>query len=627
MQSRTSFFNGSVFRKNLSRFAPVIILYTLLLILAVMMAWSRSTDNRSYDFVVQLCGMAPMLGIANLVYAALIAQLIFGDLFSSRMCNALHAMPLRRECWFVTNLASGLMYSVIPTGVSALIMLPLLIKTVFAGAWKLAFLFFLIANLEYICMFGIAVFSVMMVGTRLTMVAGYGLINFGAALCYMLVDRIYTPMLYGVVTPTALAEKLFPLNYMMNNLVTVDDTQIFDTFGRMIPGVRGTYSLGENFGSLWWLALVGVLFTLAALVLYRFRNLECAGDAVCSRKLVPVFQVLSALFGAAATVTILDMYINLSGDQEFLTYIFLFCGLVVGWFAGKMLAERSARVFRMRSWAGVAILAVILAASMGLTKLDILKLTERIPVQEDIAKVSLNYTDKTLEDSQDIARILQLHRLALEDRLPANNANAYVLEDGEYVPIEKSSARYWQEGDALPQQRMSDTVNLTYTLKDGKCIRRTYTIWTDTPAGEIVKGFLSRWDMVNRQTVSVDGKPVEELPLVLAGVKNFYCSALSNPDRAFSRAQAETMIQAIQADCAAGNMAIRSAYHDGVFVGTDERGNPIEQDSLYISISSDDYSWSVTVYPESENTIRWLRSNGYLNSGITVGARTTPRWY
>lgn len=629
MQSRTSFFNGSVFRKNLTRFAPVMALDTLLIVIMIMMTWSRAGEtNQNYYFMGQAGGLFNLMGIVNLVYAAVVAQLIFGDLFTSRMCNAIHAMPLRRECWFVTNVVSGLAYSLIPTAVGTLILLPLLSRTIFVGAWKVAFLFFLATNLEFICFFGLAVFSVMMVGSRITMIAGYGLLNFGAPICYWLVNSVYTPLLYGVVTPTSLAEKLFPVQYMLNNFVDVDEMKVFDDFGKLLPGIQPTYSLGEGWHSIGWLALAGIVFTLAALILYKNRNLECAGDAVCSRKLIPVFQVLSALFVAVAAEFFLTEFVGISDSQEYLKYVLLFCGLLVGWFAGKMLVERSAQVFQPRSFVGLGILAAVLAVSMGLTKLDILGIDDRIPAQEDIAKVSLGYNSSTLEDPSDIAQVLRMQELILEDRLPrdgSDSSDCYVLEDGEYVPINKSQARYWQEGDPLPQQRMRDRVDLTYTLKDGKVIQRCYQVWTDSDQGQIVKSFLSRWDSVNSAKTYIDGKVVDRLPLALEGVKEIYCST-SRSSQSFTREQADALIQAIQADCAAGHMAQTYQYHDGVFKFVDAFGDPNEHDSISLSFQSENYGWGVDVYTDCANTIQWLQDNGYMD-GVSIGQRTSPRWY
>lgn len=626
MQSRTSFFNGAVFRKNLTRFAPVMALDALLLVIMIMLAWSRPGENRGYYFIDQVSHLISLMGYVNLIYGAVVAQLIFGDLFSSRMCNALHAMPLRRECWFVTNVVSGLVYSLIPTAVATLVLLPLLTKTIFVGAWKLAFLFFLAANLEFLCMFGLAVFCVMMVGSRITMVAGYGLLNFGAPICYWLVDSVYTPLLYGVITPSGLAEKLFPLQYMSRSFVDTDASGIFDSFGRILTDVQATYSLNESWHSLWWLALAGIVFTLAALVLYKNRNLECAGDAVCSRKLIPVFQVLSALFVAVAAEFFLTELVGLGENQEVLKYVLLFIGLLVGWFAGKMLVERSAQVFQLRSFVGLGILAAVLAASMGLTKLDVLHLDERLPAQEDIDSVYLNYSDATFTDSSDIAKVLQLNKLVLEDRLPFSQGNAFVLENGDYVSMQDSQAAYWQEGDPIPQQRLRDDIILGYTLKDGRVIRRKYSFWVDSEQGQIAKSLLSRWEVVNNRYTYVDGEKTETLPLLLNEVDDFYCSLGSNRNRDFTREQAESLIQAVQADCQAETMAQRSQYHDGIFKYLNYEEIPSEDDSVYLSISGENYGWSITVYPDSANTVRWLRDNGYLD-GVTIGHRSSPRWY
>ena len=458
------------------------------------------------------------------------------------------------------------------------------------------------------------------------MVAGYGLLNFGAPICYWLVDSVYSPLLYGVITPTGLAEKLFPLQYMMNSFVDTDASGIFDSFGRVLTDVQATYSLDEHWHSLWWLALAGIVFTLAALVLYKNRNLECAGDAVCSRKLIPVFQVLSALFVAVAAEFFLTELVGLGENQEVLKYVLLFSGLLVGWFAGKMLVERSAQVFQLRSFVGLGILAAVLAASMGLTKLDVLHLDERLPAQEDIDSVYLNYSDATLTDSSDIAKILQLNKLVLEDRLPYGQGNAFVLENGDYVSIRDSQAAYWQEGDPIPQQRMRDDLTLGYTLKDGRVIRRKYSFWVDSQQGQIAKSLLSRWETVNYDYTYVDGETKETLPLLLNEVDDFYCSLDFGRNRDFTREQAESLIQAIQADCQAETMAQRSQYHDGIFKYLNYEGIPSEDESVYLSISGENYGWSITVYPDSANTVQWLRSNGYLD-GVTLGHRSSPRWY
>ena len=626
MQSRKSCFNRAAYAKNLTRFAPVLALYTLLLMLLTLMGWKQAGDSYpEFNFFYQVGGLFGWLAILNVGFACLMAQLLFGDLYNTRMCNALHALPLRRETWFVTNCLSGLTYSLIPTAINALILLPFLMRTVFVGAWKIAVWYFVAANAEFICLFGIAVFCTMMVGSRFTMVAAYGLVNFGSGILYWLVDTIYTPMLYGIITPNTLATKLMPAYYMMNIGVDIKDRRdYFDEVGRLLPNARGIYEI-TNLDCLGMLALVGIVFAVIALLLYRRRNLECAGDAVCSRKLVPLFQILCSLFVAVAAEFAATEFLGLGGTDS-MKFLFLFCGLVVGWFTAKMLVERSARVFGLRNWIGLAVLAAVFAATMGINKLDVFGIEERMPQAADVASVKLGSYE--MKDPADIEKVLKFHTLALNDRV--KDSGAYVLEEnGEYVLTYDSTFRYWQEGDPLPTQRIAVQKNLTYTLKDGRVVRRRYNVWADSPAGEASKALLSRWDAVSNDTIRMGDKDVRELDLVLAGYEQMGCDYSGRcPENLRSRAAAESLLRAIQADCAAGNMAQDSGYHNGVFAVPQEFGDIYENDAISVYLQSKNNSWYVQVFPECENTIRWLRENGLLREDISIlTQRSGIRYY
>ena len=79
-----------------------------------------------------------------------------------------------------------------------------------------------------------------------------------------------------------------------------------------------------------------------------------------------------------------------------------------------------------------------------------------------------------------------------------------------------------------------------------------------------------------------------------------------------TEANARSLIAAIQADCAEGNMAQNYMYHTGSFRMEDEYAEAGYRDfpELGISISGDKYTWWVSVYPDSVNTLRWLESRG-----------------
>ena len=174
MKSRTSFFNKTVFKKDLTRFAPAWGVCLILMLLALISMADRSF---AYYRLQNVRDSITIMSWLNLIYAAVVAQMLFGDLFTSRMCNALHALPLRRECWFGTHVVSGLAYSLLPNLVIALIALPIMRLE---SGWVSVFWWLLASELQYLFFFGTAVLCVMLSGNRLGQLAlhrpqgGYG---------------------------------------------------------------------------------------------------------------------------------------------------------------------------------------------------------------------------------------------------------------------------------------------------------------------------------------------------------------------------------------------------------------------------------------------------------------------
>ena len=166
MKSRISFFNATILKKNITRFAPVWGLYSLgLLMVTVIMA------DSAY-FAMNLADSIVAFAMINCLYAPLCAILLFGDLYNSRMCNALHAMPMRRETWFFTNVLSGLLFSLVPNGVMALVCLVLV-----DGLFIIPLLFWVAVTMQFLFFFGTAVLAVFCVGHRFAMAIVYIIIN------------------------------------------------------------------------------------------------------------------------------------------------------------------------------------------------------------------------------------------------------------------------------------------------------------------------------------------------------------------------------------------------------------------------------------------------------------------
>ena len=633
MKSRTSFFDKTLLRKNITRFAPVWGVY-LMCLLAGLGLMYMDADNRvvNFWFASYMAQCIQVMGLVNLFYAPLVAMLLFGDLFNARMCNALHAMPLRREALFVTNVLSGLLFSLAPTAVMALLAIPLLAGTVVHNAWLIAVLWFIGTNLEFICFFGMAVFCVFCTGNRLGMAALYAVLNGGAYLVWAIVDMLYTPMLYGVVTPSRLADILTPIANMLDDtfVEVANYHEMLILFeGRMNEAVADFW-VDENYYTLIVFALVGIVFMALGLVMYRRRNLECAGDAVAVRWLAPVFQTIAAVAGGAAAIFCLEMFFY-SMLKEPVKYVLAVCGLAVGWFAGRMLLERSTRVFRPKNWIGLGVMTAVFAVSLVVTHFDVFGIETWTPKPEKVKAVTVS-ANGTIEltETEDIAQIIRLQEMALEDRLENSGAYpaSYVDSFGTHsnIPYPKEEGfRYGKDGqyDDNEHHYYADWITITYLMDSGKEVTRQYTIWASFEEGEIIKEYASRWEVI----FDYSRQGYQEEP-DFSRIYDFTVDGQRVPTELMTAEAVQELLSAIKADCAERTMTQDTYYHTGRFKIPAAEDMDVEfyyNSSLYVDITTytgpqkDLTGIYFRIFPDSANTVRWLQDNGLLTYEIVEG--------
>ena len=611
MRSKTSCFNGPVFRKNMTRFAPLWVLYTLCLLLGMTLMYME--DGEFFWFANRMGEAIQWSSLINLLYAPVVAMLLFGDLYNSRMCNALHAMPLRRGCWFTTHVVSGIFYSLIPTAIFCGLSIPLLMQTCVVDGWQIALWTFLGMNLTYLCFFGIAVFSVMLVGNRFGMIAMYALLNGGAFVAWFLVDTIYTPMLYGIITPTALSEALTPIFNLME-AVCLDLDNYNEVYRGTWDGAIVHYHLHNNgWQTLVIWALAGVAFLLIARWLYKKRRLECAGNTIAFKAMEPVFQICISLCSAAFFSIFIDLFIGYVFRNNW-QYLFLGTGLVVGWFAGRMLLERTLRVFRVKNFLGFAALAAVLAASLAMTHYDVLGIETYMPDAEDVQSITFGYSgyrgmSEELTEDADIEAVLRLQALALQDRL--TEGGTLIFLDGKPV----SRAEVMASGlEKQAQYRYASNMYIYYTLENGRQVSRNYIVWGDGETGDIVNEYLSRWLVVSNEcyyteaimtTATGEERPAAYTVINIAGY--------DAPEKYRGEKSVESLLEAIQADCEARNMTQNAAFHSGHFTYVNENGVAVNVRSMWIELSHDNgKSGSFNIYPDSENTLVWLAERDLL---------------
>lgn len=622
MKSKTSFFNGPAFQKDLTRFSPLWGGYTLCLMLGLFLLAEGGLD---YSFARNLSDCIQVMGVVNCGYALLVAQLLFGDLYNSRMCNALHAMPLRRECWFGTHIASGLFMSLIPTAAMTAVSLVLMPFSSMENGWQIPLYWMLATNLQYLFFFGVAVFGAFCAGNRLAMAVVYAFVNFASIVAYYLMNILYIPLLHGVVLQDAPYISFCPVAKIVNErFIDCEYHTVFS--GYSAEGFReytgyGTFEVMDSWWYLWVIAAVGIALGALGLVLYRRRRLECAGDFMATKKLEPVFMVLFSICTACAFQIVTGSFLGYGYRGVHVgTLVFLTTGLAVGWFAGRMLVERNVRVFhKPKNWLGLVALTLAMGASLVLTKADPLGIEDWVPEKDQVESAWMTnysvYGRNPGRPGDSIDDVIRVHELALEDKLTYEQASAD--RDAAYAEYEEATMVIAEDGTVrndyskakLRDYKQYSSVTLTYQMKDGRRVQREYFIMVDTEEGQLVKRHYSSeayllWDQIG-------WRESDSLLDLVAKPERIHVEGIPVDDAYLTEEALEELFRAISADCAAGAMAQNGEFHKGtVFEGGEAQ---LREYWLNIEIGLPvDCGFSLNIFAEAVNTRAWLEKTGVL---------------
>ena len=591
MKSRTSSCKRAAFRKDLTRFWPVWVGYILCLTIIQVII---TNDDLTYWYAANLAECIAVMGLVNAVYGLVVAQFLFGDLFNTRMCNGIHSLPLRRQDWFGVHIAAGALFSLVPTALMAgfsEIIIGLYSEMV--QGWQIPLYWFAASNLQYVFFFGLGVFCVMCAGNRFAATVVYGIINFFATLIFVLVYQLYVPLLHGVVTQYALFELLSPIVKLVV-LRCIDPSRTetgqihLDEFGLEVREYIGTFTL-QSQGWIYTLVLasIGIILLLLALQMYKKRQLERAGDFLAARWPEPVFQVVFTVLCAAGFHGGIGIFFGTGSD---LSITVIAIGLIVGWFAGRMLLERTTRVFRPKNFIGLALTAAAMAASLFITCLDPLGIEDWVPQPDDVksASMRLNYrSSRSGENPQELEDLIRLHELALEQRITVHPDYANDL----YNPYDND-----------PEAAQ---ITFNYTLQGGRSAQREYHILAEGESGQIMRNYFSRLEtVIAREEV----KDLDDLRHEIKDVEHISLYGRSIPKEFMTAEFRLALADAIAADCEAGNMVQSGVFHPEILLDFENDNNDIYY--MNLDISGVDFWCYLNIYADCENVLKVLEPTG-----------------
>lgn len=562
MKSRISFFDRTLLRKDFTRFAPVWILYLiggLLVGLSVVSGYTR--EYYAASAVSETMGP---LTVMNLIYALIVAECLFGDLYNSRMCNAIHALPLRRETIYATHVLAGLSFSVLPNLVFALVLM-----TQLGSFWYVALLWVLMMLLQYLFFFSVAAVCALSTGSRFAMGAVYVLVNFLSEIIRWFITTFYEPMLYGMYIRTDIFDWFCPAVWGSGQDELIYFHQDKQEYYNYVD-----VSAVRRFGGLtdqWWyfviLAAIGIVFLGLGILLYRKRKLESAGDFLAFKPMMLPCSVIFTLSVAAVFQMILGEILNL----EILSLI---VGFLVGCFGIEMLLRRTVKVFDKGTCIKCALIGGAFALSLILTMIDPLGLTRWTPKPEKVASVTLtDYYNYNVWD----------------DRHEGRYRGLKVTDPAEIAQLVEIHETLAGAGDPYDYGVYSDvgSIHLTYRMTDGRTVVRRYRYYMSSSVGDKLQFFHRKPQFILRY---------EDWDEFLKGLKYVGVEDMSGSRgyEEFQGRKAKELMEAVRKDAENGHIGPEGKYVEGWFV---------------VNISANNDWWSIYVGVEAENTIAWIREN------------------
>ena len=562
MRSGTSFFDKTVYWKSFTRFWPIwaanLVVWLMALPLTALMRLQTDLAVQQVGYSTRLASFARNVGdnatelglVMALILGVLAAMAMFSHLYSSKSANFMAALPIRREGQFISHYLAGLTGLVAPNGI--VFLLTLLVEAVGQQVWFLPLGYWLLAvTVMEFFFYSFAVCLAQFTGHLLALPVYYGVFNVLAMAVYTLLYEIMDLFYYGFYGFSSVWERMaywctpaLPFAEMDCRVVQENDAFVYSVNGM---GTLAAY------------AVAAAVLTVCALLLYRRRHMETAGDVVAVRAMRPVFKYGVAVCAGFALGILSTLILDLE-EPGLMAAIVVWA--VVGYFVAQMFLDKSFRVFR--KWKGAAAVAVCFLLLFAVIAFDLTGFETRVPRADQVVSVdveglsgdvydSANHLDETVTDPVVVERIIALHQAAVDNR-------------SDEVPIPADS------------QYATWRVTLRYTLKNGTAISRQYDLW-DVDTNATVPGTV--WYAVE-QIVSdrdfmwqVYGFPqAEELEgqgavLAYAEFNSEKYTDYPRPTKeyedmnaSFSGEQARALLEAVKTDYALGNIGRDTAKRD-----------------------------------------------------------------
>ena len=471
MPSERTFFNKAIYKRALSRFWLIGAAYAAVLcFLTLMCGRYFNFDTKEIAEYVSysiLSNLTRREIVAAAVAAVVMAVAVYGWMFRKTSAAYISALPVTREALLISSLLAGLTLLILPCIIAMLVSLLL-----FGGAGPLWTPYLLCSAAAVVLMniafFGLASFCTVFTGNAAVLPALYVIALYGFVGIEVVTRYIAEFLLFGVRGTGWELAVLSPVYYFSNNYV-------------------GSYSHAIPLTAIY--AAAGVILAGLAVIFFRHRRMEAAGETVAVPALRPLFRWGLAAVGALGMAllilkTVFNVGSHAAGNDgtparvAILLLAMLF-GAAVGWFGADALMRKTLRVFD-RHWKGLGVFCALLCALVVVTELDVFGVERYQPDVDEIGYAAVygwgEYDETRIMQPENIEKLLSLQKDIIANKKAYENQNGI---------------------DTFP-------LTIEYYGTDGKLLaRRVYIYAADKYApyvtgGNYNVGFLTENDAISR---------------------------------------------------------------------------------------------------------------------------------
>jgi len=440
-----SIFKKSILLNNLLKFWWVPALSTILMFLAVpFTVLERNVESLvKYERYIAMSSILPQALIIIAFLAVIIGALVLRYMQTSKSVTLLHSMPFTRLQLYASNWLSGFILLIIPIIANFLILISLFVFTKYGQIMQIEILWkwLAIVSMTSISLYSITVMVGCFTGSSIAQMVFTYILNFLPVAAIAGVYYTLLGMLYGL-------RLNFDDTLIENVAKIMPITQMFDAYSWK----------AEMIGKV---AIINLVIVILSLVIgyfvYKFRNLEKAGDVISNGVLKPIFK-----YGVTVCTMVLGtVYVKMLFNEFDINFLWYIVFALIGYVVAQMLLIKSFRI--LKYWKGfVGYVAVLGLLVLGI-KLDVIGYETRVPNVDDVemAVVDYYYSSKyfreddveknadinILKDKSNIEKVTKLHQYLINNR----------VEDKEYTR----------------------TIQIGYKLKNGRFIEREYEIEYD----------------------------------------------------------------------------------------------------------------------------------------------------